>query len=79
MARSRPPVEIADPDPDDDLVRARWVSPQACLVPGVGVVRYGDEITVTAGQLRHPDQPTIPWVDDWAPDPAIAAMADQEG
>ena len=69
-----------EPAPDDEMqVRARWVSPQACLVPGVGVVRYGDELMVSAGQLAHPDQPTIPWDVDWVPDPVLADMADQEG
>lgn len=77
------PAPVADPVPVDvvveERVRARWVSPQACLVPGVGVVRYGDELMVSAGQLAHPDQPTIPWDDAWTPDPVLAVMADQEG
>lgn len=80
MARTpaTPPADDAAA-PSDDLVRARWVSPQAALSPSQGLIRYGDEIFVTVEQLDHPQQPTIAWSDDWTPDPTLAAMAEQEG
>lgn len=63
----------------DGPVRARWVSVQTVFVPGRGLVRYGDEIEVSAEQLLSPDHPTVPWSDDWVADPTLAGQALQEG
>jgi hypothetical protein len=60
-------------------VRARWVSVQTVLVPGRGLVRYGDEIWVSAEQLASADHPTIVWSDDWVVDEQLAAQARAEG
>lgn len=70
-----PPPEPADVEP---IVKARFVDVQAVFVPGQGIVRYGDPIDVTAGQLAG-DPRFIPWADDWTPDPAAAAASTLEG
>jgi hypothetical protein len=76
----RPTPTPAPADATPELpVRARWVDTQAVFVPSQGIVRYGDEIWVTAEQLASPGQPTIPWSDDWVADEALAAIAMKEG
>jgi hypothetical protein len=74
---SEPPALRADDQ--NPYVQARWVDVQTVFVPGQGLIRYGDPITVTAEQLASPSHSTIPWSDDWTPDAAIAAQAEVEG
>lgn len=77
---SKPASPVADPaDTENPMVQARWVDVQAVLVPGQGIVRYGDPITVSAEQLASPAHSTIAWSDDWTPDPTLLAQATLEG
>ncbi|CAB4136906.1 hypothetical protein UFOVP314_39 [uncultured Caudovirales phage] len=80
---SRPapvPAPVEDPEVPQQPVRARWIDTQPVFVPAqAAIVRYGDEIWVTPEQLASPNQPTIPWSDDWVADPELAAIAAKEG
>lgn len=75
------PADMAaatDPLLEGDVrVRARFVDVQAVLVAG-RIVRYGDEVTVTAGQVAA-DPRFIAFDEDWTPDPAAEAAATLEG
>lgn len=73
-------VSVAELDavpvaPADELVKARWVDVQLVFVPGQGEISYGDPIMVTAEQLATGAHPTIPWADDWTPDPTLLAQS----
>lgn len=66
-------------EPAAEYVPARWVDVQPVFVPGQGLVCYGDQITVTVEQLASPGHTTIPWADDWTPDPALIAQSQKVG
>ena len=75
---------LADPAPSDapapvEYVVARWTEQQTVMVPGQGLVRYGDPITVTVEQLAQAEHPTIVWSDTWTPNPAVMAASRLEG
>ncbi len=85
--RITPDLEQPAPDleqpapvpPSAGMVRARWVDVQTVFAGEQGIIRYGDPIDVSAEQLAQDSHPTIPWSDDWTPDPKLAAQATQEG
>jgi hypothetical protein len=66
-------------DPAPEYVPARWVDVQPVFVPGQGLVCYGDPISVSVEQLASPAHTTIPWADDWTPDPALIAQSQKVG
>jgi hypothetical protein len=77
--RPTPPTDeqiqaVALPAPDE-IVKARWVDVQLVFVPEQGEISYGDPIYVTGEQLAAGAHPTIPWSDDWTPDPILLAQS----
>jgi hypothetical protein len=79
-----PDAPVNDPGP---LVACRWLSPQPVItgVPGAAeeamgitrrqLIRYGDQIWLTAEQAADPNTPAEPWSEDWTEDPELAAVA----
>lgn len=70
---------IAEHVPPPGPVRqlARWVHVQAVMVPGVGLIRYGDTFEALTAQIEASPK-MVAASDTFVPDPALAAVKPEE-